>query len=399
MVHSSNYSLGPNAEGTRLNELLNWIDENAEKMLKDPSLGLEALGVGRKNSDIIQSVSSQKSKSPSDAWSLIAFVKKKLPERTMAEENMTTFALAATNVSPAQSPSDFEMDVIECGTAFSATPGLSVPIAQRGRFGGTPPSLDLQMPFDVIRAGLGITNPVGSYPNSLSVGTLGFCVQDSGGKKHLVSNNHVIGAENSARAGNAVVQPGTLDLTQTELQLMDTLDKLRNQLQIAKVSAVVDIVFGGLPNEVDVATAEFTNSGRVLTELARIGLGSKARGIASPFTVDAAQNIIGDTRLYKAGRTTGWTEGDLTAIGVVSNVSYSKGLALFRNQLAITPSSDNGGPFSQPGDSGSGIWNSDNELVGLLFAGSTSRTLANPIDLVMSAITAELGSGPLTLIT
>ncbi|MEL7117340.1 MAG: hypothetical protein AAGP08_17445, partial [Pseudomonadota bacterium] len=222
--------------------------------------------------------------------------------------------------------------------------------------------------------------------------------QDSDGAQYLVSNNHVIGRENSARTGNAVVQPGTLDLTQTELNLMNTLNKLRKELQIAKVSAVVDMDFNGNPNEVDTAMAQFTGE-RDLTQLGRIGFGGRVQGIAAPYTLDANGAIVGETRVYKAGRTTGWTEGNLTAIAVSSPVGYSKGTALFRNQLAITPTPDTDGPFSNKGDSGSGIIDTNNNLVGLLFAGSTSRTLANPIDLVMSALTAELGKGPLTLIT
>ncbi len=398
MVHKANYSLGKDARNTRLDGLLTWIDMHADKMLRDPSKGIEAIGVGKKNADSVQGAD--------DGWSLIAFVKKKLPEKTLAKENMSAFASAATSASAEEveeglgALAEHEMDVVECGSAFSASPGLTVPTAQRGSFGGPPPSVDFQKPFHAIRAGLGITNPVGSYPEGLSVGTLGFCVRDPNGTEYLVSNNHVIGRENSAQNGNSVVQPGTLDLTDTELQLMNTLNKLRNQLEIAKVSAVVDINLGFQPNEVDAAMAEFTDdSGRDLSQIARIGFGSRARGVAQPFTVDGSGNVVGDTRVYKAGRTTGWTEGNLTAIGVASNVSYTKGVALFRNQLAITPTDDNGGPFSQPGDSGSGIWNVDNNLVGLLFAGSTSRTLANPIDLVMSELEAELGVGTLTLIT
>ncbi|MEM9313089.1 MAG: trypsin-like peptidase domain-containing protein [Pseudomonadota bacterium] len=393
-MKAANYALGKNAASSRLNALLQWIDNHAEEMLADPARGLEAIGVGKKNADSLRA---------SDAdWCIVGYVAEKLPEKVLSKRNVTAFSTAAT-IDDREALGDHEIDVVSCGSSFRAQPGMNVPIAQRGAHGGQPPAVDLQDRFDSIRIGLGITNPVGSYPDSLSVGTLGFCVRDDDGRTYLVSNNHVIGRENKAQIGNAIVQPGTLDLTRTELNMMSSLPRLRRRLQIAKVSAVVDIRFGWSSfNEVDAAVAEFdaeSDSGRRLNELSRIGFGSTARGIAAPYMVDADGNLEGDDRVYKAGRTTGWTEGNISAIGVASNVQYSAGVARFRNQIAITPTPDNNGPFSNPGDSGSGIWNTDNELVGLLFAGSTSRTLANPIDLVLPEIEAELGRGRLALIT
>lgn len=392
MVESSNYAIGDDQKDSRLNSLLTWIDENDEAMLTDPNAGLEAIGVGRKNADDL--------KDDSCDWCIVGFVKRKIPEKKLTRNNVTAFASvasAASATSPALAAP--EMDVVETGGAFSPLPGLSVPIAQRGAYGGPPPSVDFQKRFDALRIGLGITNPVGAYPNSLGVGTLGFFIRDGAGNIHLVSNNHVIGDENGARVGNAVVQPGTLDLTNTELQVMNTLSKLRNRLQIARVSSVVDIDFRtGQLNEVDVATAELGDE-RDQSLLARIGFGSLVQGIAPPYTVDAAGAVQGETRVYKAGRTTGWTEGRVSAIGVVSTVAYTTGPARFRNQIAIVPSADNDGPFSDRGDSGSGIVDIDNNLIGLLFAGSSAHTLANPIGLVMSAIQNELNAGPLTLVT
>lgn len=392
MVENSNYALGDDVKDSRLNSLLSWIDENAEAMLSDPSAGLEAIGVGRKNADDL--------KDDKCDWCIVGFVKRKIPEKKLTRNNVTAFASIASTAS-ATSPAlaSPEMDVVETGGAFSPQPGLSVPAAQRGLHGGLPPCVDFQKRFDALRIGLGITNPVGSYPSSLGVGTIGFFVRDGSGNIHLVSNNHVIGDENSARVGNAVVQPGTLDLTSTELSVMNTLSKLRNRLQIAKVSSVVDIQFGGGQlNQVDVATAELGDE-RDQSLLSRIGFGSLIQGIAPPYSVDATGAVRGETRVYKTGRTTGWTEGRVSAIGVVSQVGYTSGTALFRNQIAIVPSSDNDGPFSDRGDSGSGIVDINNNLIGLLFAGSPARTLANPIGLVMSAIQNELNAGSLTLVT
>lgn len=95
--------------------------------------------------------------------------------------------------------------------------------------------------------------------------------------------------------------------------------------------------------EVDVAVAELGEE-RDQGLLARLGFGSRARAIGASFTVDAAGAIQEGKRVYKAGRTTGWTEGRVSALGVVSSIAYTGGPALFRNQLAISASNDNGGP-------------------------------------------------------
>lgn len=211
--------------------------------------------------------------------------------------------------------------------------------------------------------------------------------------------------ENAARKGDSVVQPGTLDLTSSELSLMGTLAKLNAQLKIASLSAWVDLAFHastGIPfNEVDCAMAELaTASGRNVSEIARIGLGGNLNGVAAPFAVDPVTGkLTGSTRVYKAGRTTGWTEGDVTQIAVVSDVKYDAGYARFRNQIGIAASADNSGPFSRSGDSGSAIVDREQELVGLLFAGTDTRTLANPIDLVLNALQTALGRGALSVVT
>jgi hypothetical protein len=251
---------------------------------------------------------------------------------------------------------------------------------------------------------VGITNPVGTYPSVLSVGTLGFFVAAANGRIYLVSNNHVIAEENGANRNDAIVQPGTLDLTATELSLMRTRPQLERRLKIAKLAAWIDLQFhqpANIPlNEVDCALAEIDAKARGTTELARVGLGGVLRGVASPYKVDSnTGTVTGSTRVFKAGRTTGWTEGNVSALGVFSDVQYTSGVARFHNQLAITATPDNGGSFSDRGDSGSGIVNDDHKLVALLFAGSKTRTLANPIKIVLSNLAAALGTGQLKVVT
>ncbi|TDJ08042.1 MAG: hypothetical protein E2O67_01585 [Deltaproteobacteria bacterium] len=83
-------------------------------------------------------------------------------------------------------------------------------------------------------------------------------------------------------------------------------------------------------------------------------------------------------KVQKCGRTTGQTEGRVSYLNVTVNVNYGVGVATFYNQIGIRP-----GGFSAGGDSGSLIvvkgGNNDRRPVGLLYAGSSSLTIANPI--------------------
>ena len=92
--------------------------------------------------------------------------------------------------------------------------------------------------------------------------------------------------------------------------------------------------------------------------------------------------------MKKAGRTTQRTRGRITGI----NANYgTSGVALFQNQIVIV--SLTSAPFSQGGDSGSLIvTDSGNRPVGLLFAGSASHTIANPIRSVLTALNGQIQS-------
>jgi hypothetical protein len=85
----------------------------------------------------------------------------------------------------------------------------------------------------------------------------------------------------------------------------------------------------------------------------------------------------------KYGRTTGQTSGILQGTNTTVNVTYDVGVARFVGQLLI-----GGGSFSAGGDSGSlivlsGKGTNKRKPVGLLFAGGSGYTVANPIDAVL----------------
>ena len=88
--------------------------------------------------------------------------------------------------------------------------------------------------------------------------------------------------------------------------------------------------------------------------------------------------------MIKYGRTTGQTSGKIFAINASLNVGYSGGkTAGFEGQIVISP-----GSFSAGGDSGSLIVVQKGrdalKPVGLLFAGSSSSTIASPIGPILS---------------
>lgn len=198
----------------------------------------------------------------------------------------------------------------------------------------------------------------------ITAGTIGARVKDSLNNVYALSNNHVYANENRAFIGDNVLQPGTYDGGKAA----DSIGTLH---------AFVPIDFTGGINTIDAAIALSS------TELLDNATPANGYGIPKSGTVGATIGM----KVLKYGRTTGLTKGRVYAINVTVNVGYGSDLeALFKNQIIITP-----GTFSAGGDSGSLIVvdskrSADHhKAVGLLFAGSSLYTIANPIDLVLDA--------------
>ncbi|MFC1954401.1 hypothetical protein ACFLVZ_01090 [Chloroflexota bacterium] len=204
---------------------------------------------------------------------------------------------------------------------------------------------------------------------AITAGTIGARVIDGDGNVFALSNNHVYANENLALPGDAVIQPGTFDGGSSPSDNIGTL------------SAFVPISFDGTPNKVDAAIASTTTS--------LLNNSTPSDGYGTPKSTPVLATI--NLKVKKYGRTTGETNGRVYATNATVNIQYDAGIALFTNQIIVTP-----GSFSAGGDSGSLIVvnnkRSPDHLapVGLLFAGSSQYTVANPIDEVLSAFGMEI---------
>lgn len=199
-------------------------------------------------------------------------------------------------------------------------------------------------------------------------GTLGALITD-GSTQYILSNNHVLARGDQAVAGEDVSQPGLIDSS-------------------CRVATVVADFTGAAPlgpSNVDAAVAQL-RSGQMDSSGSIEDIGVPGSSIVNP--------SVG-LSVAKSGRTTGFTTGTISSINTSVSVQYQRNCGSgkkftisYTNQIVIGP-----GTFSAGGDSGSLIVtnNSSHNPVGLLFAGSSSATIANPIGQVLQRLGAALG--------
>lgn len=210
---------------------------------------------------------------------------------------------------------------------------------------------------------------------NVTAGTLGCFVRPRGGSGLFVlSNNHVLANENRGKAGDAIVQPGTLD---GGLVPGDVVAKLGDFVRLKKRgSNFVDCALGEIADGISMAPTKLKGNG-------------KLSGLGDAFLDEGAE-------VSKIGRTTGLTKGRVTAFELDNVVvSFDIGNLRFDDQIEIEGSGD--GPFSDGGDSGSLIVGRDKRGVALLFAGGDQGgangqglTYANPLRAVLDALKMEL---------
>jgi hypothetical protein len=209
------------------------------------------------------------------------------------------------------------------------------------------------------------------------VGTLGCFVKLADGSAALLSNNHVVAGENRGLKGtDRMLQSGSASFVQGDL-----VATLKDFIAVQPSPPNASVVAGNVVyNDVDAGIASMDSSASF-----RQGFHS-SRSLVVPTGMSSPK--VGD-KVFKVGRTTGLTYGEITDIAtIVGPVSYDPGSCWFRGSLTIE--GDNGTMFSDKGDSGSAIVRTNGEIVGLLYAGNGTQTYACPIDSVFQALTCTL---------
>jgi hypothetical protein len=211
-----------------------------------------------------------------------------------------------------------------------------------------------------------------------SSGTLGARVIDSFGKVYALSNNHVYAQENTGEIKDLILQPGRADMAGCGSP---------TEIQAAKI--------GGLHSWVNIDFSETANNivdaAIGWTDVDSVGTGTPDDGYGTPSStiVDAQLGQL----VQKYGRTTGLTYGKVTGIDATVLITYSTGTARFVHQVIV---SGKRGAFGKGGDSGSLIVTQEsNNPVALLFAGSNTITIGNPIAAVLGAFGVSIDSGVL----
>ncbi len=331
------------------------------------------------------------------------------------QEQLAT-AMAVQN---RHSPELFEISgVVGTGTALGedGRPEIRVFTVRPG-IAGIPNRLD-DIPVRVEVTGMFVaraaqTDPTARFPRptpigvstghpDITAGTIGARVTN-GSSLFALSNNHIYANSNDAVIGDSELQPGPFDGGS------DPQDK------IGELADFEPIDFSGADNTIDAAIAaidfrDFDGDGDSENG---VGFETPAEGYGAPNATifgdsdgdgvfDNTTDLI-DLLVQKYGRTTALTTGTIEAVNVEVDVCYEcngpfcfscSKLAHFVDQISITP-----GEFSGGGDSGSLIVTNDTDAkpVGLLFAGSSSRTLANRIDRVLNRFNVTVDDGTATL--
>jgi hypothetical protein len=210
-------------------------------------------------------------------------------------------------------------------------------------------------------------------------GTLGSLINING-EQYILSNYHVFesdivtgGNNRVAEDGSPVIQPGLIDVS-------CSFNNAQTVATLVKKSS--------LPNSnVDVGVAKVT-PGAVDSSGAILEIGT-----ISAQTVGASINQA----VKKSGRTTGLTRSQIAGLNATITITYENECAggtaftkVFTGQIVIN---NKGSRFLAGGDSGSLMVEdvaTNPRAVGLLYAGSSSYAIANPIGEVLNFLGATM---------
>lgn len=275
---------------------------------------------------------------------IIVLVTKKLPP-----EQLTEHELVPKNVN------SMVTDVIEVGELKALEVEMLEPLQSRTeKVRPAPPGVS-----------------IGHY--LITAGTFGAVAYDnSTAQPMILSNNHVLanatnGNDQRASINDRIYQPGPVDFVHVDLGYAD------RQYIIACLKRFVNLADYPAINVVDCAIGEPLENSMIIPDILEIGL---VQGVTTP---------VINMDVKKSGRTTGLTFGQITVLDAMVDVQYGPGRILRFDHQIITTN------MSSPGDSGSLLLDVNNLAVGLLFAGSNTATIHNPIQDVLDLLSVNFG--------
>ncbi len=204
----------------------------------------------------------------------------------------------------------------------------------------------------------------------------------------ILSNNHVLARSGQAAVNEAIAQPGAAACFNAPI----TVANLTAQAALVPAGTQQGRT-GAAPSNVDAAIAQVV-SGQVDPAGTILDLGATAGTTSIPAAPPSS--TVGTPTLNmsvaKSGRTSGLTCSTISSINTNTVVAYETQCgsnvtafnAQYANQVVVA-----GGSFSAGGDSGSLIVDATTARpVALLYGGSTTDTVANPIGDVIAAFTS-----------
>lgn len=176
-------------------------------------------------------------------------------------------------------------------------------------------------------------------------GTLGVLVETNAGVA-LMSAGHVIAQSGDAENGDWIYQPGKPDAM-----------PLKMELRVAKLSNSVELSSDEL-NTLDVAIAHLRNGVQHAgNEFPKLSCPVDGKSLGKILSFKDLEGLGKEPRVAKVGRTSGYTQGVLTALNLRRlSVRTARGNHNFGELFEITWEDK---PFSKPGDSGACVFSLD----------------------------------------
>ncbi|TRX87710.1 hypothetical protein FHL15_011399 [Xylaria flabelliformis] len=277
-------------------------------------------------------------------------------------------------------------------------------------------------PFALYSLGRSIGVEQLDYP-----GTLGGIITVTTGDKSRVyglTNNHVVNIGKTTNTqprdpthvetGNVIYCPNYHDLEATKIQLKNT--KLKNykiaQLRAASGRSLIMPARATYPCIVDWALLQLNSQtlNNMLDEIPKLKANfqlhrtpqeKEARPFPAQITYDPNVHLVNGMTVFKWGRTTGITSGEVKMVRSMMNIdSVETWKGKIHNPQRYTEVAElvvgprRGVPFCDSGDSGSLVVDERGHVVGLLWARADDDVIVTDIRVVFESIREKMEWGP-----